>query len=193
MIGLQQLLKELQKLPTHRFQGVLFRRVTLAALQSVKPHRFLYALGAGKEGARFTPRNGPPCLYASLEEVTAEAECKQDSFAGFRRRAAPPSVVYSLETRLNAVLDLTDATILRKLKTTEQELAAPWRLHAKNAPTQQLGAAAHRCGKITALKYLSPRNPEGVCYVIFTERLNKGSFVELYDPEGVFTERIPED
>lgn len=122
MIEHAQLLKELPKFPTEHFRGTLFRRVSLAALQSVKPHRFLYALGAGKEGARFTPRNGPPCLYASLEEVTAEAECKQDTFADFRRRAAPPAVVYSLEAELKSVLDLTDAAVLKKLKTTEQGL-----------------------------------------------------------------------
>ncbi len=191
MIEYHQLLRKLLELPFELFEGILFRRIALAALQSITPQQFLYALGAGKEGARFTPRNGPPCLYASLEETTAEAEFKQNSFADFRNKAAPPSVVYSLQTRLEKVIDLTNVSNLQKLKINQKELAASWRLHPKNTSTQTLGMAAYNCGKITALKYPSTRHSGGICYVIFTERLEKSSFVELYDPQGIFTERIP--
>jgi RES domain-containing protein len=191
VIGYKELIAVLPKLPATVCTGTLFRRVTLAALQSVEPHQFLYALGAGKEGARFTPRRGPASLYVAEDELTAEAESKQGGFENFRKAAAPPAVVYSLKVSLKAVLDLTDAKIVKKISSSQAELAAPWRLHRKKAPTQILGLAAFESGKFDALRYRSTKNPKGICYIIFTLRLDGASFVELYDPDGNFAERIP--
>jgi hypothetical protein len=191
VIGYKELIAVLPKLPAEVYTGTLFRRVNLAALQSVEPHQFLYALGAGKEGARFTPRRGPESLYVAEDELTAEVESKQGGFENFRRVAAPPAVVYSLKVLLKAVLDLTDAKIVKKIGSSQAELAAPWRLHRKKAPTQILGLAAFDSGNFDALRYRSTKNPKGICYVIFTPRLDGASFVELYDPDGNFSERIP--
>ena len=112
-------------------------------------------------------------------------------FENFRKAAAPPAVVYSLNVSLKAVLDLTDAKIVKKFGSSQAELGAPWRLHRKKAPTQILGLAAFDSGKFDALRYRSTKNPKGICYVIFTPRLDGASFVELYDPDGNFSERIP--
>lgn len=191
MIGYKELIAVLPKLPVAEYTGTLFRRVTLSALQSVEPHQFLYALGAGKEGARFTPRYGPASLYAAEDELTAEAESKQGGFADFRKAAAPPAVVYSLKVSLKAVLDLTDTKIVKRISSSQVELAAPWGLHRKKAPTQILGLAAFDSGKFDALRYRSTKNPKGICYVIFTLRLDGASFVELYGSDGKFSERIP--
>ena len=191
MIGYKELIAVLPKLPADAYTGTLFRRVNLAALQSVEPHQFLYALGAGKEGARFTSRRGPASLYVAEDELTAEAESKQGGFENFRKEAAPPAVVYSLKVSLRAVLDLTDAKIVKKISSSQAELVAPWRLHRKKAPTQILGLAAFDSGKFDALRYRSTKNPKGICYVIFTPRLDGTSFVDLYDPDGNFSERIP--
>ena len=191
MIGYKELIAVLPKLPVDAYAGTLFRRVTLAALQSVEPHQFLYALGAGKDGARFTPRRGPASLYVAEDELTAEAESKQGGFETFRKAASPPAVVYSLKVSLKAVLNLTDAKIVKKISSSQAELVAPWRLHRKKAPTQILGLAAFDSGKFDALRYRSTKNPKGICYVIFTPRLDGASFVELYDPDGNFSERIP--
>jgi len=191
VISYKELLTVLPKLPAVAYTGTLFRRVTLVSLQSVEPHQFLYALGAGKEGARFTPKHGPASLYVAADELTAEAELKQGGFENFRREAAPPAVVYSLKVSLKAVLDLTNAKIVKKISSSQAELAAPWRLHRKKAPTQVLGQAAFDSGKFDALRYCSTKNPKGVCYAIFTQRLDGDSFVELHDPDGNFSERIP--
>lgn len=142
-------------------------------------------------GARFTPKNGPASLYVAGTELTAEAEFKQQSFTAFQKSGAPPSVVYTLNVHLSHVLDLTDPKTHKKLHTNITELLAPWRLFEKNSPTQNLGLAAFQCRKITALKYPSSKLPGGFCFVIFTERLDGISFVELFDPEKVFFERIP--
>jgi RES domain-containing protein len=191
VIGYKDLTVAVSRLPAVAYTGTLFRRVALVALQSVEPHRFLYAFGAGKDGARFTPRRGPASLYVAEDELTAEAESKQGCFENFRKTAASPAVVYSLKVSLKAVLDLTDAKIVKKIGSSQAEVAAPWRLHRKKAPTQILGLAAFDSGKFDALRYRSTKNPKGICYVIFTPRLDGTSFVELYDPDGNFSERIP--
>jgi RES domain-containing protein len=191
VIGYKELIAVLPKIPADAYTGTLFRRVNLAALQSVEPHQFLFAIGAGKEGARFTPRRGPASLYVAEDELTAEAESKQGGFENFRKTAAPPAVVYSLKDSLKSVLDLTDAKIVKKIGGSQAELAAPWRLHRKKAPTQILGLAAFDSGKFDALRYRSTKNHKGICYVIFMPRLDGTSFVELYDPDGNFSELIP--
>jgi hypothetical protein len=46
-------------------------------------------------------------------------------------------------------------------------------------------------GTFDAFRYRSAKSHKGICYVIFTPRLDGTSFVELYDPDGNFSERIP--
>lgn len=191
MIGYEELIAVLPKLPADAYAGILFRRVTLAALRSVDPHQFLYSLGASRDGARFTPKHGPACLYLAQDESTAEAESKHDGFENFRKAATAPAVVYSLKVSLKAVLDLTKARIVKKIGSSQAELTAPWQLYPENVTTQILGLAAFDVGKFDALRYRSAKNPRGICYVIFTPRLDGASFVELYDPDGNFSERIP--
>ena len=115
MIAYQKLIEVLRLLPTVSYKGFLFRRVTLAALQSIQPYQFLYSLGAGREGARFTPKNGPSVLYLVDDELTAEAELKQGGFENFRKRATSPSVIFSLRVSLKRILDLTDAKVVKNL------------------------------------------------------------------------------
>jgi len=191
VIDYQKLIDVLRVLPKVSYKGFLFRRVTLAALQSIQPYQFLYSLGSGREGARFTPKNGPSVLYLVADELTAEAELKQGGFENFRKVAAPPSVIFSLRVSLKAILDLTDAKIVKKLGLSPSELTASWRLSHQSSPTQILGLATFSSQKFQAIRYYSIKNPNGVCYAIFTERLDKSSFVEIYDPERNFLERIP--
>lgn len=190
MISFEALLRKLPQLPTERYEGFLYRRISLAAYQSVRPSRFLYAFGAAKHGARFTPRDGPPCLYASENKATAEAEFHQSTFACFQNQASPPSIDFALRTLLKTVLHLTRGEILVELQTTAEELNMPWRMQEDQTPSQILGKAVNDC-RITAIKYPSTRKPGGICFAIFTEALADGSYVELWDPEKNFCERIP--
>lgn len=139
VIGYKELIVVLPELPVDAYIGLLFRRVPLAALQSEEPHVFLYAAGAGRDGARFTPKGGAACLYVAQDELTAEAESKHDGFENFRNAAAPPAVVFGMKVSLNAVLDLTDARIVKRIGSSQAELVAPWRLDRRKSPTQILG------------------------------------------------------
>ncbi len=131
MIGYEELITVLPKLPADAYAGMLFRRVALAALKSMEPHQFLYSLGASRDGARFTPKSGPASLYVAQDESTAEAESKHDGFESFRKAATAPAVVFSLKVSLKAVLDLTNARIVKRIGSSQAELTAPWQLNSE--------------------------------------------------------------
>lgn len=199
MIGYDVLRTVLPTLPAARFHGFLFRRVNLAALLTLSPPQFLYALGASRGGGRYTPRGGPASLYAATDEATAAAEANQaGGFAPFRPATPPPppAAIYGLAATLTAVLDVADAAVQARLGTTGAELRAPWRLagtaEGGRAPTQTLGQATFDAGGFQAIRYPSARHPGGVCMVIFPDRLDGAtSFVEVFDPGGAFRERLP--
>ncbi len=199
--GLAQVLPTLA--PVRRegygFRVVRYKYLAAPAQNALHPHRVLYDLGAPASGARFTPRGGPPMLYLADDAETAFAEANPVHAAVQRQNPAlapptPVGVYVSLHYRLEAVLDLTDPATQAVLGTDPAELAAPWRL-AQNAgrtpPTQRLGGAASTSGRFQALLYESVRLPGHACFAVFTGRLAPPSFVEVYDPDGNFRERLP--
>jgi RES domain-containing protein len=97
---------------------------------------------------------------------------------------------------LDSVLDISKKEIQETLATTLQEIKAPWRLsqaRGELVPTQTFGQAVFDSGRYQAIRYPSAKVPDKTCIVIFIERLNPPSFIEIYDPHGNLKERIPRD
>lgn len=191
-------------LPRRRFQGALYRVVTLEALYGFHHNppypavRPLYNLGAPVAGARYTPLGGPPSLYLAEDPDTATAEVNP-VYARLRQQnppiavVIPPCVLFSVQAALYEVLDLTDPAIQSALQTDTQELTGAWRVAVPSPlpPTQRLGKLAFESGVIQALRYPSAQLPACACYVVFTERLTGAAFIEVFDPDGNLRERLP--
>jgi len=99
-------------LPRLSLAAVVFR-VVRAGLDP------LATAGSLKAGGRFNPPNEFGALYTSLEAATAAKEVAR----GLRHRGIDPAKfseggwwVYELKVELEAVLDLTDAEVLRKAR-----------------------------------------------------------------------------
>jgi RES domain-containing protein len=187
------------------FTGVLYRAVTLEALYGFHhdpPYpaiRPLYNLGAPSTGARFTPRDGMPSLYFASDPETALAEVHQ-VHAKLRllnppvMSPLPPTVLYSARVQIDSALDLMNHTVQTALGIDSAWLGMEWRpAHERTgiAPTQLMGQEVFESGLFQAIRFPSARQPGHACWVVFTERLGGSSIIEVFDPDGNLTARLP--
>lgn len=97
---------------------------------------------------------------------------------------------------IERVLDLTDKAVVKALGTTVAELKAPWAQQLKNGnlvPTHVLADAAYGSNRYQAIRYLSAEHKAGINLVIWTRKIRKPSYVEVYDPSGRLAARVPKE
>ena len=153
----------------------------------------LSAIGAFERGGRYNAPHTFPVLYTADSQMTTLLEA-EDLFttADGQLRGAPrdPDLILTLECSLLRVLDLTVPDLYLELGTSHDELvsASPSRFilnaRKKLTPTQQLGAACFRSGRISALKVPSAPNPKGYCLDVLIESLVVGERVAILDESG---------
>jgi RES domain-containing protein len=159
----------------------------------------LSAIGAFERGGRYNAPHTFPVLYSADSQMTALLETEALFItADGQLRAVPrdPDLILTLECTLSRVLDLTVPDLYADLGTSGEELVSstPSRfiLNARNeeTPTQQLGAACFRSGRISALKVPSAANPQGYCLDILLESLVIGEQLAILDESGHFRGEI---
>jgi RES domain-containing protein len=132
-------------------------------------------------------------LYTADSQMTALLETEAlFTTADGQLRGAPrdPDLILTLECSLLRVLDLTVPDLYPELGTSYDELvsAVPSRFilnaRKKLTPTQQLGSACFRSGRISALKVPSAQNPKGHCLDVLIESLVVGERVAILDKSG---------
>ena len=202
MLPPQTLRQVLPSVPRIPLRGPWYRAVNYDYLvgpppgaPAGSPVQPLWAGGAARRGARFTPRAvtagpgvaGSPaidCLYLAEDQLTPLLEVT----GAFRplgssiRFDFPPQVMMTVDGVLTEILDLTDIPTQAALGTTYQELTGLWAIQqadylagkAPMPPTQMLGEEAFNVGGIAGMRYPSSKNPQGVGIVVFTARLTSG-------------------
>ncbi|MBX9950344.1 MAG: RES domain-containing protein [Candidatus Obscuribacterales bacterium] len=189
----------LANLPAVPINGTYHRSVANASLyrKGRKP-KLLFSLGAGMNGARFTPKGGPPCLYVSAQPVTTLSEVSgiASSLVLAGLVAIPqPTTAFSMNVNLHrGILDLTNTDNLDKLGTTLAELDGPWEEQMKNGepvPTQDLAKAVYESKRFQGLQFFSHEAPGQVNIMIWTETVKAPSVVEVIDGSGKLADRIP--
>ncbi len=202
MLSAADLALALPTLTPQTRQGHVYRFVDyqyFAAHPNLHPVRILYGSGAPVNGQRFTPRGGMATIYSAedfataFDEVHPEQAIIRQHDPGLVLPVSPggfATIQYSLET----VLDVTDPAVQQTLATDRAELTGHWR-QARNRGqtplTQQLGQAVYDSGLFQAIWYESARVLGTYCLAVFPDRLTPPSFLEVYDPNGHFQERIP--
>ncbi len=153
----------------------------------------LSAIGAFERGGRYNAPHTFPVLYTADSQVTALLETEAlFTTADGQLRGAPrdPDLVLTLECSLFRVLDLTVPELYPELGTSYDELVSPvpsrFILNARKklTPTQQLGSACFRSGRISALKVPSAQNAKGYCLDVLIESLVVGERVVILDKSG---------
>jgi len=142
-----RLLKSLRRsAPAIAWTGPCYR---VAAEQWARSEDLFTGEGARKIGGRWN-RPGIAAAYASLDVHAAMSEwLAQMKRAGISPKRAMPFVVGWGDARLQRVLDVADAALLRQLKLSKKALLeAEWtaeNLKGKESLPQALGRAAVRC------------------------------------------------
>lgn len=194
MHSIERLIPLLEKAPLVSFSGFSFR--VIADRWRADP---LSAIGAFERGGRFNAPHMFPILYSADSQLTALLEVEALFVDGEDRlRGAPrnPDLILTLDCTLLRVLDLTVANLYADLGTSYEELVSntPSRFlsNARNqeTPTQQLGQACFRSGRISALKVPSAVNPKGYCLDILIESLVVGERVALLDQNGLLQAEV---
>jgi RES domain-containing protein len=151
----------------------------------------LSAIGAFERGGRYNAPHTFPVLYTADSQMTALLETEAlFTTADGQLRGAPRDPDLILKCSLVRVLDLTVPDLYPELGTSYDELASavPSRFilnaRKKLTPTQQLGSACFRSGRISALKVPSAQNAKGYCLDVLIESLVVGERVAILDKSG---------
>lgn len=167
------------------FSGVIVRSVgTKHATQT----DFFSGKGAAKTGGRWN-RVGIETVYASLDVLTATKEAYQN-FIVYKLPLSSirPRVMAGAEVELSKVLDITDASIRRKIGFTRKELVSEnWRRIQEGGDeswTQAIGRGCLRAG-FEGILVPSARSPRGKNIVLFPQNFTAVSKLQIIAAEDI--------
>lgn len=166
-------------------QGTAYRLTGLKYLATPLSSR-----GSLTTGGRYNKKGLFSALYLADTPATAVAEVQMlkitdKQLVGVR---GPPKVLVSVDYSLQTVLDLCSPEVQEAIDTNLQELNEDWLLRQKGGlpiPTQNLGEVIYQVGHIEAMRVPSARLPGTSNLVVFPERMQIGSSLRLFDPEGL--------
>src|SRR5262249_2966716 len=156
-----------------RWSGIVYR---VASVRRANPEDLISGIGSLLTGGRWTPMGACRAVYASLDEITALGEARQqDVRQGVPAWMALPLVVTAIDVDLEPVLDLTNGSVRRMLRVSrERMLAEPWwdlQERGQEALTQAIGREARDCGFV-AMLVPSATHLAAANVVVFPDRLN---------------------
>ncbi|WP_287130942.1 RES family NAD+ phosphorylase [Candidatus Cyanaurora vandensis] len=187
----EELMSAFAALSPNSLAGTGYRVINLRYADSP-----LSGAGALKHGGRFNygaiyhPGQEFEALYVAEGLMTAltEADIVVRGATGYDEGVPSiPKVIFSIEYRLSAVIDLTEDSVRDSLTLTPNELETHWlRLNGegKAAPTQVLGYIAYQQGNISGLRYPSFKDPD-FCNLVIFDRHVPGDYLWIFQrPES---------
>ena len=155
-----------------RFQSVNFP----------KPEQILDGKGALRHGGRWNAPGSFPVVYGSTDDVTAVKESSAAA-AYYNFPMRDPRILVAIHFKLRGVLDLTDASVRRKLGVTLSEIRREdWRKlqeRGSESLSQGLGRAAFRLGAEGVLN-LSFAHHRGLNIAFFPGNQMAGSSAKVW-------------
>jgi RES domain-containing protein len=173
------------------WQGVAYRVTTL---DYPSPKSILLGQGSFLHGGRWNAIGSFRAVYGSTADTVAVAESRATAdYANIPLPFATPRLLVAIELALQAVLDLTRASIRERLGITSNELRAEdWRKvqeEGRESFTQVIGRAVFS-NEGEGLLVPSARVPAGVNIVYFPESRDAASRVQVLDSEKLERVRL---
>lgn len=145
--------------------------------------------GAAARGGRWNPR-GIKTLYASTTPLTAVYEAYRNFFDfGFSLTSIRPRVFCGADVRVQALIDMTDSSIRRRLGLTLEEiLDEDWQTIQREGDeswTQATGRGAYEAGFEGLLVPSARHRPDGVNVAIFPDNLRADSRIDILGKEDL--------
>jgi RES domain-containing protein len=173
------------------WQGVAYRVTTL---DYPSPKSILLGQGSLLHGGRWNAIGSFRAVYGSTADTVAVAESRATAdYANIPLPFATPRLLVAIELALQAVLDLTRASIRERLGITSNELRTEdWRKvqeEGRESFTQVIGRAVFS-NEGEGLLVPSARVPAGVNIVYFPESRDAASRVQVLDSEKLGRVRL---
>jgi RES domain-containing protein len=190
MRSAEELSTAILEFPGIRYQGFVTRYVDSSAFELGEKNCF-YDLGPQQDGKRYTPNGGGRGIYAAEDVYTAGAEVDQlGGLSALRPNRIATRQRLDMQVTLSSVLDLGNANLRQRLKTSLQELRLPWRgglLPPYTWPaTWSLGDAVFKSERFDGIRFPSSKLHRRYCLLILTERLGNGAELLAERPgEGI--------
>jgi len=180
-----------------QYQGTAYRAVSPKRCDNP-----LDSFGSILNGGRYNTKDIFEVLYLGVSGNTACIEYRNRLIranGGFFEDEERPCKVFTVEYRLNTVLDITNLDNQDILGTSHQELTGNWNWYQRNvsekiSPTQILGKAIYDLGTIVALKVPSAPHCGAHNIIIFPEILMKNhslGHLRARDPFGIIDVQFP--
>jgi RES domain-containing protein len=169
-----------REIPGAALRGFFFRGIPLKYVATP-----LSALGSKVSGGRYNATGAFEVYYLAPNPEMALRETRATGPSGAPKRIAPVTL-FSVDTELQHVVDLTKDKALRALGVTADKLTGDWRaivLDEKVPVTHDIGAAA-RAADVEALIYPSARAPGAANLAVIVDRLRRGSGLRINPPDG---------
>lgn len=165
------------KKPYYRVMGIKYLKNPLSAL------------GAKLGGGRYNYIGEFEVLYVAPDVQTAV----QETLRNINFRFSPKSIV-TIEAKVKSILNLQDQGTINELGIDEEKLFCPWRrmqdIDQKKAYTQILGEVIYNSNQFEGILYPSVKVKGKYNLAIFPDRLKKGSYIKVYDPEKLLEQVI---
>lgn len=190
MLSAKELSTAIRGFPGIGYQGFVTRYIDASAFELGGKNCF-YDLGPQQDGKRYTPKGGGRGIYAAEDVHTAGAEVDQlGGLAALCPNRIATRQRLDMQVTLNSVLDLGNANLRQRLKTSLQELRLPWRgglLPPCTWPaTWLLGDAVFKSERFDGIRFPSSQLHRHFCLLILTERLGDGAELLAERPgEGI--------
>ena len=173
------------------WQGTAYRVTTL---DYPSPKSILLGEGSFRHGGRWNAIGSFRAVYGSTVDTVAVAESRATAdYAGIPLPFATPRLLVALELALQAVLDLTRASVRERLGISLDELKAEdWRKvqeEGRESFSQVIGRAVFSQGG-EGLRGPSARVPEGVNIVYLPENHRAASAVFVLESEKLDRVRL---
>lgn len=147
----------------------------------------LSGVGSGKGGGRWNPP-GLRAAYLGLTLATSQAELRRAAERfGLEVQELLPQTFCAVEVRLEALLDLSDRRIQRRLKYSYDDMVVEdwWAVQDAGdvARTQFLGHQALECGYEGLIAPSAADRPDGRNLIVFLENLSVASHLRIVNAE----------
>jgi RES domain-containing protein len=183
MKPIKEVREELRAIQTIRIKKNYYRLLGISYLSNL-----LSNLGSFKSGGRYNLQRAFGVLYLAPDPTTALEETVG---RGFLPLKFPPKVLITIDVDIQTVLDLGNKKTIKQLGIDPKRLIQPWRIpRDKESYTQTLGRLIYESRRFEGLLYPSAKVSDKFNIGIFTERLQKGSKILVYDPDKLYSEEL---
>jgi len=137
----------------------------------------LNSIGSTIHGGRYNQKGTFEVLYLAPDQETAQKEALKSL-----SKYIPPRVFLTIDVLLSKLINLEEDQVIQLLGIKKELLSSNWIVADGESYTQKLGRIIYESELFEGIRYPSAQVAGKYNLAIFSDRLQKNSFVKVYDP-----------